>query len=244
MFYKTGVDITNDKQMFNFLKGHMRYFTMNSWNGARSIANNVKLYNLGLSGDWSVAHVLLEDGEYESVNSMIYDWEGQHPEYVVYFNGRSGGYLVLKNVGDNYNILPEAVLYADNYDEYKEFCRDNFGSVKANRDELVYYTKLVQSFDKLCDMIRDYCNALSLQSFAIIRMKRAVEEFNEKYCDDLQFLGFSLLECNDAGEVNIGEIMTLDCLKEAFLRLVDCRALGYTYKLNDDIVVLQATDCY
>ena len=32
MFYKTGVDITNDKQMFNFLKDHFTYPTMNSWN--------------------------------------------------------------------------------------------------------------------------------------------------------------------------------------------------------------------
>ena len=50
MFYKTGVDITNDKQMFNFLKNHFEYYTCNSWNGLRSVANNVKLYNLDLSG--------------------------------------------------------------------------------------------------------------------------------------------------------------------------------------------------
>ena len=31
MFYKTGVDITNEKQMFNFLKGHTTYYTANSW---------------------------------------------------------------------------------------------------------------------------------------------------------------------------------------------------------------------
>ena len=30
MFYKTGVDITNDRQMFEFLKGHFEYPTMNS----------------------------------------------------------------------------------------------------------------------------------------------------------------------------------------------------------------------
>ena len=43
MFYKKGIDITNAKQMFEFLKGHYMYDTMNSWNGLKSIANNVKI---------------------------------------------------------------------------------------------------------------------------------------------------------------------------------------------------------
>ena len=45
-FYKTGIDITNDKQMFNFLKNHFEYWTMNSWNRLSSVANKVKLYDL------------------------------------------------------------------------------------------------------------------------------------------------------------------------------------------------------
>ena len=43
MFYKTGVDITNDRQMFEFLKGHFEYHTMSSWNRLYSIANDVKM---------------------------------------------------------------------------------------------------------------------------------------------------------------------------------------------------------
>ena len=51
MFYKTGVDITKEKSMWHFLKNHFTYSTMNSWNGMKSIAHNVKLYNLKLDGD-------------------------------------------------------------------------------------------------------------------------------------------------------------------------------------------------
>ena len=61
MFYKTGVDICNTKSMWNYLKDHFMYYTMNSWNRSESIANNVKLYNLKLEGDWTVAMRYLFD---------------------------------------------------------------------------------------------------------------------------------------------------------------------------------------
>ena len=155
MFYKRGIDITNDKQMFNFLKEHFEYPTLNSWNTLYSVANKVKLYDLGLSGDWCVALSLLESGEYENLNWMIQDWEREHPTYEVYFNGRSGGYLVLKDKDYNGHVLPDMIVDNEDYEEYKECCRNNYGSVKANREELVYYTKLVQDFDRLCDELRD-----------------------------------------------------------------------------------------
>ena len=48
------------------------------------------------------------------------------------------------------------------YEEYKRYCKEYLGcSVKDNRRDLVYYTKLVQDFDKLCDQLRDYCDELS-----------------------------------------------------------------------------------
>lgn len=234
MFYKTGIDITNDKQMFNFLKEHFEYWTMNSWNRISSVANNVKLYNLGLSGDWGVALSLLEAGEYETINELIGDWEREHPGYEVAFNGRNGGYLVLTYGSWHRHVLPDEIIDSEDYEEYKTYCRDYLGSVKLNRQTLVYYTKLVQSFDKLCDELRDFCNELSKQSFEIVEMQRAVEEFNNDYSDDLEFLEFQYLKCDEQGVVDISEICQLECLKEAFYRIASRKAEGYTFEYLPD----------
>ena len=77
-FYKKGIDITNDKQMFNFLKDHFTYYTMNSWNGLNSIANNVKVYKLQLDGDCYAVLDFLNNEEYFSINCMIEDYKLLH----------------------------------------------------------------------------------------------------------------------------------------------------------------------
>lgn len=226
MFYQKGIDITNDKQMFNFLKDHYQYYTMNSWNGLKSIANNVKVYKLNLSGDCYNALTFLQDDDYLTINCMIDEWQYEHPGYVVGFNGRSGGYLVLYNANDNKTVLIDEVECNDDYEGYKEMCREYFGSVKAARYKLVEMVKLVQDFDKLCDQLRDYVNELSTQDFAARALERTVDLFNENYYDDLTYLGYSELIVED-GKVDISEIRQLDCLYEAFCRLANKKDVGY-----------------
>ena len=63
LFQKAGVDICNPKSMFEFINNHFTYYTLNSWNGLQSIANNMKLYNLGLEGDWTTVLDYLYDEE-------------------------------------------------------------------------------------------------------------------------------------------------------------------------------------
>lgn len=237
MFYKTGIDITKDRQMFEFLKNHFEYPTMNSWNRMYSIANDVKVHHLGLSGDWWMTLKLLESGEYETLDIMIQDWVREHPGFEVYFNGRSGGYLVLKDVGYNTNVLPESITDCDTYEDYKYWCREYVGSVKANRDELVRYTKLVQDFDRLCDDLRSYCDHLSNLSFEVIEMMKAVDQFNDQYYDDLDLLGYKQLHCDGDGKVDVSEIRTFYCLYEAFLRLADRSDYGYGLKLDEDDII-------
>jgi hypothetical protein len=227
MFYQKGIDITNDKQMFNFLRNHFEYYTANSWNGLRSIANNVKIYNLSLAGDWCVALSLLEADDYDTINMFIQDWERDHPGYAVGFNGRSGGYLVLTNKGSARHVLPEEITDRVDYEDYKQYCREYLGTVKMNRQVLVDYTKLVQSFDKLCDELREYCDYLSQQSFEIIEMQKAVDEFNEQYYEDLDYLGFQELVCDAQGIVDLSEVVKLDCLVQAFVRIASRSDEGY-----------------
>jgi hypothetical protein len=225
MFYIKNVDITKDKSMFNFIAEHPTYYTMNSWNCTRSIAHNVKLYNLDLDGDWTVALAFLESENYESINLMIHDWEREHPGYWVGFNGRSGGHLVLYNKAGG-SAIPDTLDYAT-YEDYKADMRDYYGSVKANRDELVEFVRLVQDFDRLCDDLRDYVNTLSKTKYEIAEMQTIVEQFNDTYADDLELLGFEDLEVDEVGEVDITEVYTLQCLAEAFQKIADRRDVGY-----------------
>ena len=237
MFYVKGIDITNDKQMFNFLKDHFQYYTMNSWNRTKSIANNVKLYNLKLSGDcWAVLD-FLNNESYDTINMMIEDWEAEHPGYVVGFNGRSDGYLVLGNVKDNRCVLTDDIDECEDYEEYKRFCKDYYGSVKSNRSDLVKMVKLVQDFDKLCDDLRDYCDELSKKDFKKEAMEEAVDLFNEHYYDDLLYLGYYELVCED-GVVNIEQISELTCLVEAFLKIANKPDLGYKVKVEGNFAKL------
>lgn len=230
MFYTKGVDITKDKSMFNFIAQHPTYYTGNSWNRIRSIAHNVKLYKLGLEGDWCRALAHLESGEYDTLNWVIRDWEREHPGYTVGFNGRSSGYLVLYNRAGG-SVIPDILDY-ETYEDYKADMRDYYGSVKANRDELVQFVRLVQDFDRLCDELRRIVNGLSLLSYEVEEMNKIVEEFNEEYSSDLELLGFKDLTVNEAGEVDITEVYTLRCLAEAFQKLADRKDVGYRLAYN------------
>lgn len=234
MFYQTGIDICNDKQMFNFLKDHFRYATMNSWNGVYSIANNVKVYKLGLSGDHWTALNLLNNGEYETINWMIKDWEREHPGYTVGFNGRSGGYLVLYNEDNRGDVLPCSITDNDDYSQYKEWCRYYGYTVKENRFELQMFTKLVRDFDRLCDDLRAYVDELSNLKFEVVEMAKAVEDFNYIYADDLEYLGFDELSCTGDGKVDCSEIRQLACLMEAFVKLADRKDSGYSTTCDDN----------
>ena len=219
-FYKTGVDITNAKQMFEFLRGHYMYDTMNSWNGLKSIANNVKIYNLNLDGDHWNALRYLEDDEYFNVNMMIEDWEAEHEGYEVVFNGRSGGYLVLTNKHNNRNILPDEIIYFDNYEDFKSNLKEWWGGVKYFMNDLRFYTKLVQDFDKLCDEIRNYVNELSLRSFTDDKIEVLLDDFAYDYKDELGYAG---LDIPDLVESNTKEILlSIDPEMRKWRSLMDC----------------------
>ena len=237
MFYQKGIDITNAKQMWNFLHDHYQYYTMNSWNGIKSIANNVKVYNLKLSGNCYNALTFLQDDDYFTVNMMISDWEADHPNYRVGFNGRSGGYLVLYNDGNSKSILPCIIEDFDSYEDFKSWYR-----VKDYMYDLREYTKLVQDFDKLCDQLRDYVDTLSTQDFAARALERTVDLFNENYYDDLAYLGYDELVVRD-GKVDISEIHQLSCLYEAFCRLANKKDVGYKLAKCDGGDYVRYVEC-
>jgi hypothetical protein len=178
MFYKKGLDISNTKEMFEFLRGHYMYDTMNSWNQLKSVANNVKLYNLELEGDWNNAlSFLFEEHSdlFYLINDMIEMWEDEYKGYSVGFNGRSGGYLVLYNKDNNRNILPDIIIDFDDYENFKDYCKDYYGGVKYYKSDLQYYTRLVQDFDKLCDELRNIVNEYSKMDYETYKEARDLD---------------------------------------------------------------------
>ena len=168
-------------------------------------------------------------------HKVIEDWEAEHPNYKVGFNGRSGGYLVLYPDSGCKCILPDEVDDCESYEEYKRYCREFFGSVRANHYDLVQTVKLVQDFDKLCDEIRDYVDGLSKMSFTEQAIKESIDRFNEQYADDLDYLSMNSLYVED-GKVYIAAIAELQSLYEAFLRVASKRDLGYRLERDGDYV--------
>lgn len=224
MFYKTGVDISNSKSMWEFLHNHFTYSTCNSWNGGKSIAHNVKLYNLKLEGDWTVAaRFLLDEQDLGDLQFLIQEkidyFVAEHSMFRVHFNGRQGGYLVLYNRDNNCNILPDFITDYDDYEHFKSYIKTCYGqAVKEFTDELRVWTGLVRDFDRLCDDLRDLVNEYSKLDYDNFILAEVIDHFNDRYCEDLEYLEFAPLTINTEG-VDISSIQQLTCLIEALLRL-------------------------
>lgn len=199
MFYKTNVDIASTKSMWNFLKEHFTYNTLNSWNRQTSIANNVKLYNLNLDGDWTVAMRYLFDesdsgGLQDMIDSEIQAFNEEHyPNYRAGFNGSSNGYLVLYNMDDNTSVLPPCVTTYSTYEDFKEDVKEGWNGYRVSdfNHELRDTVELIRDFDRLCDKLRGIVNGYSLRSFDVDKLVDAVERFNDAYYDDLVSLSLS-----------------------------------------------------
>jgi hypothetical protein len=85
-------------EMIAFLRGHFRYYTMNSWNRSKSYARNVKIYRLGLTHELEMkAYDFIETpGALEDITQIMHDFDENHDHvWQAGFNGRSGGYIVL-----------------------------------------------------------------------------------------------------------------------------------------------------
>jgi len=93
---------TTVKDKLAFLKGHFRYHTMNSWNGGRSYAVNIKLRALRLTSAelTSCYDILSSDEAMMRFSDMLSVLEGEtNWAFQIGTNGRSGGYAVLYTGG-------------------------------------------------------------------------------------------------------------------------------------------------
>jgi hypothetical protein len=97
MFYEKKIDLRSKRAMVEFLAGHYRYHTMNSWNRVTSYANRVKVQYLGLTKDQQArSWDILDTDFWEEIRFPIDSFtEEMGGAYTIGTNGRSGGYLVL-----------------------------------------------------------------------------------------------------------------------------------------------------
>jgi hypothetical protein len=147
-FFNKTEKINTLEEKFNYIKNHFKYWTMNSWNGLVSIANNVKIYNLGLDKkQLNKAFEIIECEDFYFDVKIMIEESGLNAG----FNGRSGGYLVLYNE-KNYTCAVDT-LYWD-FEKFGEFCKEYEPEVCENIIECDF--ELVQSFDILCDEIREH----------------------------------------------------------------------------------------
>lgn len=162
-FFKK-VDKRSKQGMIDFLKEHLTYNTMNSWNRSTSYANNVKIYNLDLDEDieeklykYVYEEVEIYELDYilrEMKESFAREW-GYYPG----FNGRSGGYIVLYNTclvdgkRETYPGRPFQTVLDDDYEDI---------ILSELREEV----ELVQAFDKWVDellqKIVDYLSTIEI----------------------------------------------------------------------------------
>jgi len=204
MFYKK-VNLNSDKACFEFLTTHFEYDTMNSWNGLKSIANNVKVYNLPV--DYEKAMEALEEDQYFSINQTIRDWEEEHPHCSVGFNGRSGGYLVLYSADHNGHVFEKdgnspIHYYRTDYEEWKRDVQATYGSLKAYHDELIWQVKVVQDFDKLCDDLVNVLKDLIAEynhRKELTKPYSATLRFQRYYYDTIEDLKLHMLDMKRRG---------------------------------------------
>lgn len=91
------------EDMIKYLKGHTRYWVMNSWNRASSYARIVKIRSIEFPSKdvENRAYSLLEVEEaFSDALSILHDFDARHNyAWQIEQNGRSGGYLVLIHGG-------------------------------------------------------------------------------------------------------------------------------------------------
>lgn len=149
------------RQKFDYVHNHFYYYTMNSWNGLKSLANNVKIYNLPLTTEQKnkffdlYCDENLIDELYYHINLILEDFALEN-EFEIAFNGRSGGYLVAYNKNNSCNVIDEDLIDFESYDEalkyYKENYRWNYRDCQAElKSRIERNFAVCVLFDNCCD---------------------------------------------------------------------------------------------
>jgi len=153
------------KDMITFLRGHFRYYTMNSWNMSKSYANKIKISSLALPREQENACFELLDvegaGGLSGFSEALDDFAVKHEHrWQIGTNGRSSGYLVLYQGGthpggQHFSLPGRGLDESDDFDSWVT-------------SELRARVTLVRDFDRTCEA--------ACQAFLDYAMKHKVVE--------------------------------------------------------------------
>ena len=138
-------------EITQFLRGHCRYATLNTWNGVSSYAVNIKVHRLNLTHEQRLACYNLmecEDAYQESNFYATTDWFARRHNFrwKIGFNGRSGGYAVLyQGRQDAKGRILTACAGTDEAEDFAEW------DLRSLKDRL----ELVWDFD---DTVEEACS--------------------------------------------------------------------------------------
>ena len=211
------VDLRSRKEMTRFLTTHFRYDTMNSWNQSTSYANDVKVYNLGLTKEQEdKLYAMLETAEfYTYINEMLNEFAVEHSHlWPVGFNGRSSGYLVLyqgfTRLSGYKSVCQECGQR--NYKTVEETGNNRCG--RCGAEARVNYEVMPREVGcypgRSTDMGEDF------EDWELYQLRQRVKlvwEF-DKLCDDILKMVVELLENYEVEEQTIMKPHTVKVLRE------------------------------
>lgn len=93
-FFFTGLKENTIEKKYQYLKNHFNYDVLNPWNGLKTIANNVKIYNLGLTNEQEDNFFeinRIDPDFFDYLNNFDIEEFERLTQTKIYFNGRSRG---------------------------------------------------------------------------------------------------------------------------------------------------------
>lgn len=183
-FNKTSKKMTL-RQKFDYIHNHHYYYTMNSWNGLKSLANNVKIYNLPLTTEQKDKFFELfydensNDELYYHINWKLECFASEN-KFEIAFNGRSGGYLVAYNKNNTCNVIDKYLIDCKNYDEALEHFRGNY--CWTYRDCQAELKSIIERNFEVCVLFDDCCDDILNELKYLLDNARVEEEENLKKC--------------------------------------------------------------
>lgn len=148
-FYKE-VNKQSRKEMAFYIKNHFTYSRLNSWNNWQGYANNVKIYNLGLTKEQEKkAYNIILDYEIDAIEF----WDTVR-DYIYYFK-EATGYETYFNDLASYGLDEEDEEESERFLEEVEEFELLYSQLKNIPDELPQKSSILEDYEMVLETINN-----------------------------------------------------------------------------------------